>query len=580
FDVDWFWFWQSKQQIGCATTDANGTFQLKFRWCCGWYPWWWWQLRTWQIDPKLAAELQQTLPAEVRIKPIPLPDPVPDLGALEAMIPQSRIASLRPTAPPSVRTKTAQTAPPDKLLQATTSEFLTRAEALRPVLADLIPNRNGLRIWPWYPWSPWRDCNPDVIFQVKQFCDGEVKTIVDQTYWQTQWDIPTSYNVTLIANNDACCAGDTDCGDPCLSISRVCDILRSQIDQTTGPSSGLAYPGAASPGNKVNADRPFAGDISVYGPAECMGEDVDYYAVEVAKYNGGWSAYSQVPATDLAPFNRTYHDANFNNLTLAYIPTVVGGKAVYPSRSKLEPAGWFCFGNNCQLLFIWKTSSATLGDGTYRLRVQPYKETSPGVLTPQQLPECFDGEPNEIVITIDNRPSPDPGHVPSGTLGHPCGTGTVHTCTKEPDCDVEAIRLRRADGTTEDILACGIYTRQPGDSIEIDFAVDDRDDHLAFYTFDAHYAESQVTDLLTGTVLVSNGADAVGPAYYDALTQGATAPKWHGGKMTVTIPAAQIALKFPEPCCYLLRLHAYKRTIVSCDHRFLHDNVTEYSFFY
>ncbi|HET7435692.1 MAG TPA: carboxypeptidase-like regulatory domain-containing protein [Thermoanaerobaculia bacterium] len=591
FDVDWFWFWQSKQQIGCAVTDVNGFFKITFRWCCGWYPWWWWQLRSWQIDTKLAAELYQTLPPELRIKPIPLPDPAPDLGSIEALIPQSRKpAGLRPAAPISARAASADDAVAQtqslRVLKDTTSDFLTRAEALRPTFAELLPNRNALRIWPWYPWYPWNDCNPDVLFQVTQACGGKTNVIVDQGYAQTQWDIPTSYNVTLIANGDACCAEDTtDCGDPCLSITHVCDLYRSHIDQTTGSATaGLAYPGTASAGNKVNADRPFAESIAVRGLPSCMGDDVDYYGVEYAQYNGSsWNAYAPMPLSGLGAFTRGYYVfGSGSNTAVAYVPTIIGGHAVYPSRRKLEASlatPWVCL-DNCQLLFIWLTNSAAWADGTYRLRVQPYKETSPGVLTPQQLPECADGEPNEIVITIDNRPSPDPAHLPPGTPDHPCGAGTVHICTKEPDCDVEAVRLRRADGTVVDIVPCGIYTRQPGDSLEIDFAVDDRDDHLAWYTFDATYGENQVSDLLTGTTLTPITADAVGPQYYDALTQGATAPKWHGGRITVTIPAAQIALKLPDPCCYQLELRAYKRTIANCDYNFTHYNLAEYSFFY
>ena len=125
-------------------------------------------------------------------------------------------------------------------------------------------------IWPWYPWYPWRDCNPDVLFHVTQPCGGDFKVIVDQGYSQTQWDIPTSYNVTLVANNDACCAEDTTpCGDPCLSITHVCDIHRSAVDQTTGSATaGLAYPGAASGLNAENVTQavstlhPFGVDVA------------------------------------------------------------------------------------------------------------------------------------------------------------------------------------------------------------------------------------------------------------------------------------------------------------------------------
>jgi hypothetical protein len=160
-----------------------------------------------------------------------------------------------------------------------------------------------------------------------------------------------------------------------------------------------------------------------------------------------------------------------------------------------------------------------------------------------------------------------------------CGSGTVHLCSKEPDVDVQAVRLVRADGTIESIQACGIYTRQPGDTIEIDFEADDRNKHLASYSLIATYGENTYSDLLTSTNLNTNGADAKGPTYYLALTQGVTAPEWAGGSITVQVPAAQMALKFPTPCCYQLELRAYKRPIVGCSIP-RYDNLAEYSFFY
>ncbi|MEE9383521.1 MAG: carboxypeptidase-like regulatory domain-containing protein [Nannocystaceae bacterium] len=53
YDVDWWWWWTSSQQLGCATTDASGAFEINFRWCCGWWSRWWWRNRFWQLEPKL-----------------------------------------------------------------------------------------------------------------------------------------------------------------------------------------------------------------------------------------------------------------------------------------------------------------------------------------------------------------------------------------------------------------------------------------------------------------------------------------------------------------------------------------------
>lgn len=50
YDVDWWWWWFSEQQVGCYTTAADGSFTIKFTWCCGWWPWWWWRMRHWQLE--------------------------------------------------------------------------------------------------------------------------------------------------------------------------------------------------------------------------------------------------------------------------------------------------------------------------------------------------------------------------------------------------------------------------------------------------------------------------------------------------------------------------------------------------
>lgn len=53
YDVDAWWWWWTKQQVGCAVTDENGAFTIRFRWCCGWWPWYWWSRRRWLVEPSL-----------------------------------------------------------------------------------------------------------------------------------------------------------------------------------------------------------------------------------------------------------------------------------------------------------------------------------------------------------------------------------------------------------------------------------------------------------------------------------------------------------------------------------------------
>jgi len=86
FDVDAWWWWSSKQQVGCDTTDATGAFEIKFRWCCGWWPWWWWRQRIWYLEPFLIERILPVLEREPRLRPIPLPDPTPDLGVFEHLL--------------------------------------------------------------------------------------------------------------------------------------------------------------------------------------------------------------------------------------------------------------------------------------------------------------------------------------------------------------------------------------------------------------------------------------------------------------------------------------------------------------
>src|SRR6185369_16915931 len=88
-----------------------------------------------------------------------------------------------------------------------------------------VPELERLRIWPWFPWTPWLDCSPDIIFRVTQNCGGgQDKLIVNENFFQARWDIPTNLNVTLVANDQACCLPhhDPDPTGPCALITGVC----------------------------------------------------------------------------------------------------------------------------------------------------------------------------------------------------------------------------------------------------------------------------------------------------------------------------------------------------------------------
>jgi hypothetical protein len=317
-----------------------------------------------------------------------------------------------------------------------------------------------------------------------------------------------------------------------------------------------------------------------------MGE-ADYYEIEYSEFNTmtGWGAFVPVPPGSLDQFNRMYYifggSPPVQVLHHTFAPTPKDGRLVYESKPHFEatlPPLHLCM-EQCNQLFTWSTRSGVWADTKYKLRIKGYKEQPDHSLTPEPLPGCGVDQPNEILVTLDNRPDPDPFH-PASSPTHPCGPLTVHACSVEPDVDVEQVRLVRAGGGVVLIEPCRFYRLQPGDSIDIDVLVYDRSEHLAYWSLITTFGESDRRDLLSGTTITPlDPGVQVGPTYFNALGQGAVQPKWGGGRMRVSITAAQIADKFPYPCCYQLELRAYKRTIVNCSTEYHHNNLTEYSFF-
>ncbi len=179
---------------------------------------------------------------------------------------------------------------------------------------------------------------------------------------------------------------------------------------------------------------------------------------------------------------------------------------------------------------------------------------------------------------------------------HPCGSGTVHTCTLEPDTDFLGMRIVRRDangvptGQITEVSACGNVPIGPQDLLQVDFFAHDPEGHLAYYTLINTYRENLALNLLAmpGMTLTPLGgapvpaAAQVGPSYAQARSAnpppvgGALALIWHGGAIRLEV-LAQLA--FPETCCYQLELRAHKRTVVDCNHSLWnHTNYSEYSF--
>lgn len=577
YDVDAWWWWWSKQQIGCATTDINGAFTITFRWCCGWWPWWWWRYRYWNLEPRLADRLLESIRLQRPFGALPTPTPRPDLGVFEALLPTAGAPASRVPMLPSFQSAGAEVVP-------------AALERIGEQLRAAIPIPSGLRdlkLWPWYPWHPWWDCTPDITFTVTQDCQGGIQTILDEGYFDTRWNIPQVSNVTLVATNDACCRPDGCTEDDCLVLTNVCSDDIANVGGNLGAPAtpvGFANPGVVA----ITGDRPYAATVIVRGTAQCL-TGVDWYEIEFRPEGG--AIWNPVPPTALGGFLRHYFD--FTTLSSGYPsfpPTPKSGHQVYETLEHYEannPAAWgvdrVWLSDNYDTICYWLTNG-TFADGTYHLRVRAWNEVAGNLINPRILDLCGPSTAdNDVVITIDNQVMYTPATAPAD---NPCDN-IIHLCTNEPHSDILAVTILSPGGPV-DVAACGQYKIGPNDMLRIDFIAYDADGHLAYYDLQAKYGENlSVQNLeLLGTLTPLGGASVpaaiqVGPRYTDARSAapapngGAVAPIWAGGALRLEMKAATA---FPETCCYQIQLRVYKRTIVNCQYYFHHYNVSEYSF--
>lgn len=566
YDVDKFWWWCSEQLVGCATTDASGTFEITFRWCCGWRPWWWWRQRFWRLEPSLVDLILPAL-QELDLPRPPQPDPAPTLAVFESLMAEGGIPA-RPRA----------------------LDFdLSALEGLREPLKARLPLRpefERLHLWPWWPWRPWWDCTPDINFRVTQRCRGEEHVIVDEGCSDTRWDIPTNLSVTLIANDLACCIDEPP--PPrgrCMVISPVCSDQLNNIGGNPGaPAGPLGYanPGWVAP----FGDRPYAGTIPIGGQFGTTAA-VDYYEFEWSPNPGG--PWNPMPPAASGGFYRTYWGPQLGggpvDFHSVYFPAaMISGRNVYESREHFQanndPGSWgltrFWTGNR-DLLTRWETQN-NFADGTYYLQVRSWTRAgyAGNLSNSRVLPLCNTEQDNRLVLTIDNQVL-----VPPAAHPHPCGPGTVHVCTREPDTAIDAVLINGLPAE-----ACATINASEGGTLDIFFTAHDPDGHLAYYTLQATYGNNLVVNLLAAPGAALSPAPAlngvppalqVGPTYGEALTlpQTAIAPTWAGGRLRLHLPDLKAA--FRETCCYQLELRAYKRTIVSCHYGAAHYNLSEYS---
>lgn len=601
YDVDFWWWWGSRQLVGCATTDANGAFELTFRWCCGWWPWWWWRHHTWRLEPPLAEQILPMLRSELKLRRLPLPTPKPDLTLFEELLKEERTAPLpvpQPTGAVDVTFRAAGREGEERQVQPVIDPQLL--DALRERLVKRLPpmpELARLQLWPWWRWQPWWDCTPDLIFQVTQNCAGVEQVIVDEGVWETRWNISNPLDVTLVANEQACCVEQQE-NPPgaCLVLTHACDDPVQLIGGNPGaPATPAGYrnPGLVAP----LGDRPFAGAISIYGLFGDLA-NVDYYEFEWSDDTG--ASWNLMPPAAAGGFGRVFWGpglgggpVGFHSVGFAF--TEIDGHRVVESREHFEathdPASWgitrFWTGSR-DLLLSWHTANL-FADGIYHLRVKSWNVDPAGHLSnPRVLPLCNTNIANGLVLTLDNRlVGAGSGH--PTTPDHPCGAGTIHECTTEPDTDFLYVRI---NGTT--VGPCHIVDARDGGTLDIDFFAHDPDGHLAYYTLIATYGENQYVNLLSlPSATLTPGAlgapvppaSQVGPTYAharspvapgaDSWTGGAVAPTWNGG--TLTLRVGNLREAFPVTCAYQLELRAYKRTIDSCNDDVPHRNRSEFS---
>ncbi len=265
--------------------------------------------------------------------------------------------------------------------------------------------------------------------------------------------------------------------------------------------------------------------------------------------------------------------------------------------------------NNDDWLTIWVTSSFSspapgvthetpnLLDGVYQLRVVGYRyNAGTGKLFDEKIMPLCPGpggdvdpaKPATMYLRLDNRSATSVA-------------GSVHLNTTEPDCDfpdICAVVKNEGKSDQQCVGACGIVRVKKGDTLTIHFQATDADGHLEAYAMSAHWAESDVFNVLSAGAITADPDHLYGPTYTDTFlgAQGVhraalppvnpehTRPIWFGGhfKATVTVDAVVPAnphRAFETCCAYLLRLEVWKRTTDGCTGGYyFHRNQCEFSF--
>lgn len=605
-DVDSWFYWSSIEEVGCDTTDEYGTFEIEFRWCCGFKPWWWWQNRPWDPDDILIDRIQDVVHD---VPDLSLADGghQPSLGVFEEYIDDARVTI------------------DDPLPEADPNEL----ERIRTTLAEQLPSAPELRqlgVWPWSPWQPWTDCSADLIFEATQ--DGV--TILEETIEDTRWDVSTSENVRLVANDEAICRNE--CQDPpcpcgeCIHVTDICHVPTGKVGGNFGAAAtpeGYANPGPGFGGPPHKEDRPFAGGVSLWRSGGCI-QNIDFFEIE---YHDG-SSWTPVPSAGLNDFSIRYlynpAPGSFSRESASFSVRNIDGHRLIPTREYYEEENapmWStertrrmargetgvgtadAWWHGPQMNRITVIDSTAFPDGTYRFRLVGYEASGSGddiqVERRGVVMRCPETEetPVEVTMTFDNRTrTPVSSHAhPTAVPPSGSGTVTVHKPYIEPDTSISSIQIIPADPdkkpidvTEEGDDECPSVPMMEG-TLRIEFVArdpvgpDNPVGHLGDYILRASFGRSKRRNLLdkpsASVSSLSGGFTGhdTGQArghYRQALVDGATRPNWEGGKYKLEMDLADA---FPKPCCYELELRARKRTIANCDGDHDHWNVSQYS---
>ena len=559
-NVDWFWWWISTGQVGTAVTDANGFFQITFTWCCGWLPWYWWELRRWMLDPILIEKINPVLAMSPNLR-VSAPSSALEL-AFSTLSPQPL--------PPRAKSRIER-------LSNSTSLNPTTIPALRQKLVAAlpdIPEFQRLRLWPWYPWAPWFDCDPNIIFRVTQICDGTANVILNESVFQARWDIPTQLNVSLTANEEACTTqtGTNLPSGICFTFIDACGFLPG-ADQV-GPADDPPVVGLADP---MGEDRPFTGTVNVDGYFG-SGVVADYYGVEYrpAAFPNP-NTFQPVPLNVLQAFGVNYYDPSlaFPNTIVPVtfgpnpLPLGAGGTAVvYQTlinyQNNNSPGAWVGATPRIWLMpdvqATFSIDSALLNpaeQGAYEFQIVGYTYSG-GVLTSLgPTAPCgkagrngFNGD-NDLALYFDN-PIPSLSD-PVASIDQVTLAGTVLTpCAfvNVPSTGPFSL-IVQFTASDPSVTGAGVNGFLDNYSLTLQHGVE----------APVALISGATTSAIAGLLGAATGVFP-GPTYTLAVAQGASRPNWPGGSMILTINDASSL--FPKTCAYELMLSVYKRNIVDC----------------